>query len=42
LAGHLTDAAIGIERDDEFPGYDRFYTADPVRNRLEFMEPTVR
>lgn len=42
LAARLIDAAISIERDDGFPGYERFYTADPVGNRLEFMEPTVR
>jgi hypothetical protein len=39
LALRLTDAAITVEWDDTFPGYDRFYAADPVGNRLEFMEP---
>ena len=39
LAARLTDADIAVEWDDSFPGYDRFYAADPVGNRLEFMEP---
>jgi hypothetical protein len=28
-----------VIRDDEFPGHDRFYAADPFGNRLEFLEP---
>ena len=39
LAARLADADIAVEWDDTFPGYDRFYAADPVGNRLEFMEP---
>jgi hypothetical protein len=39
LAARLTEADISIEWDGSFPGYDRFYAADPVGNRLEFMEP---
>ena len=31
-AGHL------VTRDGEFPGYDRFYSADPVSSRLEFLQ----
>jgi hypothetical protein len=26
--------------DPEFPGHDRFYSADPFGNRLEFLEPS--
>jgi hypothetical protein len=39
LAARLTHAGIATEWDNGFPGYDRFYAADPVGNRLEFMEP---
>jgi catechol 2,3-dioxygenase-like lactoylglutathione lyase family enzyme len=41
LAARLADAHITIDWDDTFPGYSRFYAADPVGNRLEFMEPVV-
>jgi hypothetical protein len=39
LAGRLQDAGVAVEWDDKFPGYDRFYCADAVGNRLEFLEP---
>ena len=38
LATRLANADISVEWDDSFPGYDRFYAADPVGNRLEFMQ----
>jgi hypothetical protein len=25
--------------DDDFPGHNRFYAADPFGNRLEFLQP---
>jgi len=39
LAARLAEAHITVDWDDNFPGYNRFYAADPVGNRLEFMEP---
>jgi catechol 2,3-dioxygenase-like lactoylglutathione lyase family enzyme len=39
LAARIADAGIEVDWDLGFPGYDRFYVADPVGNRLEFMEP---
>lgn len=39
LADRLTDAGIAVCWDDDFPGFDRFYAADPFGNRLEFMQP---
>jgi catechol 2,3-dioxygenase-like lactoylglutathione lyase family enzyme len=38
LARRLQDAGVAVEWDGDFPGYDRFYCADPVGNRLEFLE----
>jgi DNA-binding transcriptional MerR regulator/catechol 2,3-dioxygenase-like lactoylglutathione lyase family enzyme len=45
----LTGIAEALERaghevtwDDDFPGHDRFYAADPFGNRLEFLEPADR
>ena len=35
-------AGFTPERDDELPGYDRFYVADPFGNRLEFLQPRAR
>ena len=44
----LADLATALERaghevtwDDDFPGHDRFYSADPFGNRLEFLEPSA-
>ncbi|MCQ4211759.1 VOC family protein [Streptomyces longispororuber] len=36
-------ARLGAEVvwDDALPGHRRFYSADPVGNRLEFLEPTA-
>lgn len=39
LADRLTAAGHPVEWSDELPGYRRFYTADPMGNRLEFLEP---
>jgi catechol 2,3-dioxygenase-like lactoylglutathione lyase family enzyme len=33
-------AGFSTQRDDQFPGYERFYVADPFGNRLEFLRPT--
>ncbi len=38
LAERLGDAGCPVDWDDEFPGHDRFYSADPFGNRLEFLE----
>jgi DNA-binding transcriptional MerR regulator/catechol 2,3-dioxygenase-like lactoylglutathione lyase family enzyme len=45
----LEEVAQALERgghavtwDDDFPGHDRFYAADPFGNRLEFLEPADR
>ena len=32
-------AGFAPQRDQELPGYDRFYVADPFGNRLEFLQP---
>ncbi|MGI8330574.1 VOC family protein [Actinomadura scrupuli] len=39
LAARLRDAGHQVRADDLFPGHRRFYTDDPVGNRLEFLEP---
>ena len=39
LAGRLEAAGYAVTRDGDFPGFDRFYSADPFGNRLEFLEP---
>ncbi|MEV4254431.1 VOC family protein [Spirillospora sp. NPDC049652] len=39
LAERLRAAGHEVTPDDLFPGYLRFYAADPVGNRLEFLEP---
>jgi catechol 2,3-dioxygenase-like lactoylglutathione lyase family enzyme len=39
LADILEQAGILVDWDDTFPGYRRFYSVDPVGNRLEFMTP---
>jgi catechol 2,3-dioxygenase-like lactoylglutathione lyase family enzyme len=38
LARQLEAAGVEVQWDDTFPGYRRFYAADPVGNRLEFLE----
>jgi catechol 2,3-dioxygenase-like lactoylglutathione lyase family enzyme len=30
-----------VERDEDLPGHRRFYSYDPVGNRLEFLEPVT-
>jgi catechol 2,3-dioxygenase-like lactoylglutathione lyase family enzyme len=39
LAAKLAEHGHSIEWDDKFPGYRRFYTRDPLGNRLEFLQP---
>ena len=41
LAERLEAAGTAVTWDDEMPGYDRFYAADPFGNRLEFLEPRL-
>ena len=38
LAAALEGAGHAVTWDDDFPGYRRFYAADPFGNRLEFLE----
>ena len=39
LASRLTAAGRPVHWDGAFPGFRRFYAADPFGNRLEFLEP---
>ncbi|MCX4750485.1 glyoxalase [Kitasatospora sp. NBC_01287] len=39
LADRLADHGHPVTFSDEVPGQDRFHTADPFGNRLEFLEP---
>ncbi len=39
LAERLAAGGVEVTWDDEFPGHDRFYAADPFGNRLEFLQP---
>ena len=39
FAARLDRAGRRVVWDDELPGHRRFYSADPVGNRLEFLEP---
>lgn len=39
LADRLTAAGYTVTWDDLFPGYRRFYSHDPLGNRLEFLSP---
>ena len=39
LAEALSSADVEVTWDGEFPGHDHFYAADPLGNRLEFLEP---
>ena len=39
LADRLEQAGYPVAWDGEFPGHDRFYSADPFGNRLEFLQP---
>jgi catechol 2,3-dioxygenase-like lactoylglutathione lyase family enzyme len=38
-AARLEDMGTSVTWDDALPGHRRFYCADPVGNRLEFLEP---
>jgi hypothetical protein len=38
-AQRLTDHGAPVTWDDNLPGHHRFYSLDPVGNRLEFLEP---
>ncbi len=38
-AARLAARGAGVSWDDGLPGYRRFYSGDPVGNRLEFLEP---
>lgn len=42
LAGRLEAAGHQVTWDDDFPGHDRFYAADPFGNRLEFLQAASR
>ncbi|MEV0225944.1 VOC family protein [Streptomyces sp. NPDC050704] len=39
-AARLTACGAAVTWDDNLPGHRRFYSEDPVGNRLEFLEPT--
>ena len=39
LAQRLEDAGHPVTWDEDFPGHDRFYAADPFGNRLELLQP---
>jgi catechol 2,3-dioxygenase-like lactoylglutathione lyase family enzyme len=39
LSERLAAAGCTVQFDDDFPGFRRFYAADPFGNRLEFLEP---
>jgi hypothetical protein len=41
LAERLGRAGVAVTWDDGFPGFLRFYSADPFGNRLEFLERRV-
>ncbi len=39
LVARLVAAGAPVEPDPHFPGHRRVYTADPVGNRVELLEP---
>jgi catechol 2,3-dioxygenase-like lactoylglutathione lyase family enzyme len=39
LVRRLGEHGLGVEWDDNFPGFRRCYVADPHDNRLEFLQP---
>ncbi|MFD5378818.1 VOC family protein [Streptomyces griseoincarnatus] len=41
LAARLTAHGAPVAWDDTLPGHRRFYSEDPVGNRLEFLEPSA-
>lgn len=40
LVARLAAAGAPVEADANFPGFRRVYTADPVGNRVELLEPS--
>nr|WP_203643639.1 VOC family protein [Streptomyces sp. SID14478] len=40
FARRLTEHGADVTWDDSLPGHRRFYSTDPVGNRLEFLEPS--
>ena len=38
-AARIADAGFPVIRDEGLPGHRRFFSEDPVGNRLEFLEP---
>ncbi|MFF4212520.1 glyoxalase [Streptomyces sp. NPDC001796] len=40
-AAWLAERGAPVTWDDDLPGHRRFYSEDPVGNRLEFLEPLV-
>ncbi|MET9127682.1 VOC family protein [Streptomyces sp. NPDC004528] len=42
FAARLASRGAPVTWDDGLPGHRRFYSEDPVGNRLEFLEPLVR
>ncbi|MCZ4511548.1 glyoxalase [Streptomyces sp. ActVer] len=41
-AARLAAQGAAVTWDDSLPGHRRFYSEDPVGNRLEFLEPILR
>ncbi|MFJ6833264.1 VOC family protein [Streptomyces sp. NPDC091209] len=41
-AARIAAAGAPVTWDEELPGHRRFFSEDPVGNRLEFLEPLVR
>ncbi|MGI5340210.1 VOC family protein [Streptomyces sp. CA-181903] len=41
-AARLEEHGAQVVWDDDLPGHKRFYSEDPVGNRLEFLEPVRR
>ena len=41
-AARLASHGAPVTWDDDLPGHRRFFSEDPVGNRLEFLEPDVR
>ena len=39
LSTRLAAAGAPVQEDPHFPGFRRIYTADPVGNRIELLEP---
>jgi catechol 2,3-dioxygenase-like lactoylglutathione lyase family enzyme len=40
-AERLASRGASVDWDDTLPGHRRFYSEDPVGNRLEFLEPEI-